>query len=204
MTSLLANVGDYIPGFPRPTPKFVTEDGHRVHGIVAEYATPADVYHAAEKVRDAGYKKWDVHTPFPIHGMEEAMGVKRTILPLIVAGAAFTGVGLGLLMQYWMTAIDYEIVVQGKPYGAWEPFVPIMFEMGVLPSAFAALFGMLALNGLPRFNHPLFNSERFLKVSDDRFMICIEATDKNFDPEATRALLEQAGGTEIDLIEDED
>ena len=107
------------------------------------------------------------------------------------------------LMQSWMGAVDFQIVVQGKPYGAWEPFVPITFEMGVLFAAFTSLFGMLALNGLPRFNHPLFRSERFLSVSDDRYMIAVEADDPKFDPEQTRAFLESLGGTDIELIEDD-
>lgn len=204
MAKLLAQAAEYLPMLPRSAPKFVTEHGNRVHGMVAEFTTPADVYHAAEKVRDAGYKKWDVHTPFPIHGMEEAMGQKRTILPLISFGAAVTGVVCALLLQYFTNAWDYQFVVQGKNPTDWEPFIPVTFELGVLLCAFATLGGMLALNGLPRFHHPLFNSERFLKTSDDRFMVAIEADDDKFDPDATRALLESAGGVEIEIIEDED
>ena len=203
IAELRTAVADYIPGFPKPAPRFVTEDGRRVYGLVAEFDTPVDVYHAAEKVRDAGYRRWDVYSPFPIHGIDDAMGIKKTKLPVFVMGAAFTGVFLGWLMQYWMSAVDYNMVVQGKPYGAWEPFVPIMFEIGVLASAFTAIGSMLALNGLPRWNHPLFSSERFLRISDDRFMICVEADDPAFDPDETRALLERNGGREIALIEDE-
>jgi hypothetical protein len=195
-------LSDYFPWVPRPPARFVTEAGAEVHGVMAEFETPGAVYHAAEAVRDAGYQKWDVHTPFPIHGMEEAMGVKPTILPVMVAVGAFTGVGLAYLMQWWMTAVDYQVVVQGKPHDAWQPFVPITFELGVLFSAFTALIAMLALNGLPRWNHPLLAKERFLKVSDDRFVICIEAGDPKFDPQRTRALLEKAGGKHIDLVEE--
>jgi hypothetical protein len=183
--------------------KFVTPSGAPVYGIVAEFATPADVYHAAEKVRDAGYSNWDLYAPFPIHGIDEAMGVKRTKLPMIVGFGAFAGAGLGFLMQWWMTAVDYQLVVQGKPYAAWEPFVPVTFELGVLLASFSAIIGMLALNGLPRHHHPLFTHDRFLKVSDDRFMICVEATDPKFDPESTRALLEKAHGSNVALIQDE-
>lgn len=195
-------LSDYFPWIPRPPARFVTESGEEVHGVMAEFETSAAVYHAAEKVRDAGYKKWDVHSPFPIHGMEDAMGIRPTILPVIVAIGAFTGVGLAYLMQWWMTAVDFKIVVQGKPYDGWQPFVPITFELGVLFSAFTALIGMLALNGLPRFNHPLLRKERFLKVSDDRFVICIEANDPQFDPRRTRDLLEKAGGRHIELVEE--
>lgn len=196
-------ISDYIPFITPRAPRFVTESGTAVYGIVAEFATPASVYHAAEKMRDSGFAKWDVYSPYPMHGLDEAMGVKRTILPVLVATGAFTGVGLAYLMQWWMSAVDFQIVVQGKPYGAWEPFVPITFEMGVLFAAFTSLFGMLALNGLPRFNHPLFRSERFLSVSDDRYMIAVEADDPKFDPEQTRAFLESLGGTDIELIEDD-
>lgn len=204
MSSILSEIGHYLPGFPRPAPRFVTEDGRRVHGIVAEWHETPAVVHAAELVRDAGYKKWDLNSPFPIHGIEEAMGFAKTKLPYLVFGAAMTGVGGAALMQWFMNAWDYEFIVQGKPTDAYEPYVPIMFELGVLAAAFTALIGMLALNGLPRWNHPVFSSERFLGTSDDRFIIAIEADDPSFDPEATRALLEKAGGTNIGLIlEDE-
>jgi ActD protein len=196
-------LGTYIPGFSKPPARFVTEEGKAVHGVVAEFETPSGAYHAAEKIRDAGYKRWDVYSPFPIHGIEEAMGIKRTKLPLFVAAVGFTGAGLGLLLQYWVTASDFPLVVQGKPYGAWEPFVPIMFEMGILPAAFAAIFGMLALNGLPRFHHPLLARESFWRVSDDRFYICIEAEDPKFDAAQVKTLLESAGSSNVDLVEDD-
>ena len=196
-------ISDYIPFITPRAPRFVTESGTAVYGIVAEFDTPAGVYHAAEKMRDSGYARWDVYSPYPMHGLDEAMGVKRTILPVLVATGAFTGVGLAYLMQWWMSAVDFRIVVQGKPYGAWEPFVPITFELGVLFAAFTSLFGMLLLNGLPRFNHPLFRSERFLSVSDDRYMIAVEADDPKFNPEQTRAFLESLGGTYIELVEDD-
>jgi hypothetical protein len=186
----------------KATKIYTTEQGEVVYGMMAEFDTPADVYHAAERVRDAGYTDWDLYTPFPMHGIEGAMGVKRTKLPLLVATGAFTGAGLGLLMQWWMTAVDYRLVVQGKPYGAWEPWVPITFELGVLLSAFTALIGMLAMNGLPRHHHPLLKKERFLRVSDDRLIICIEAKDPKFDPKKTRALLEASKGRNIDLVEE--
>jgi hypothetical protein len=190
-----------------PARIYVTEAGEPIHGIMAEFGTPADIYHAAEAVRDAGYSKWDTFTPFPIHGMEEAMGVKRTILPLIVAMGAFTGVGLAYLMQWWMSSADYQMVVQGKPFGSvitggWQPFVPITFELGILFAAFTSLIGMLALNGLPRWHHPLMKKERFLSSAEDRFFVCIEASDPKFDPEQTRALLEEAGATSIELVEE--
>ncbi|MBO6513748.1 MAG: DUF3341 domain-containing protein [Phycisphaerales bacterium] len=202
---LISFAADYFPMFLRkPAPKYVSEAGNRVHGIVAEFNETPKVFHAAEMVRDAGYSNWDVHSPFPIHDIETAMGFKPTKLPMMAGAAAITGVSIGALLQWGTSYFLYPMVVQGKPYEAWEPFVPIMFELGILLTAFMCIFGMLALNGLPRFHHPLFSHDRFYKVSDDRFIICIESNDPKFDPSATRALLEKAGGKEIALIEDED
>ena len=192
-----------ILGFPSKADHgFRTPEGGVIHGVMAEFASAADVYHAAEKVRDAGFQKWDVFAPFPIHGIDEAMGMKRTKLPWIVAGGAITGVSCALLMQWWMTAVDYQLVVQGKPYDAWEPFVPITFELGVLFSAFASLIGMLALNGLPRWNHPLLKNDRFLRTSDDAFAIVIEAADAKFQGEDTVAMLQDLGAGHVELVEE--
>jgi len=205
ITDLMSLAADYFPMLVRkPSPKYVSERGVRVHGMLAEFDEVPKVFHAAEMVRDAGYSKWDVHTPFPIHDMEEAMGIRPTKLPYLAGLAAISGVAFAMLLQWGTTDVLYPMVVQGKPYGAWEPFVPIMFELGVLFTAFMCLFGMLAMNGLPRFHHPLFTSNRFARASDDRFFIAIEASDPRFDPGATRELLERAGGTHIELIEDED
>lgn len=188
--------------------QYVTEQGKPIYAMTAQFATTAEVYHAAELVRDAGFTKWDVYAPFPIHGIDEAMGVKRTILPLLVGAAAATGVFLGYLMQNWMS-FDYQMVVQGKPVGSvtgsggWESFVPITFEIGVLLSAFTSLFGMLALNGLPRHHHPLMKRDWFLRCSDDQFAVCIESADPKFDPKAVRSLFEQAKGFNLDVVEDD-
>ena len=195
-------LSDYFPFLPPKGTGFVTPEGRPVHAIVAEFDTPAAVYKAAERIRDAGMRKWDVHSPFPIHGIEDAMGVRPTFLPRLVAAMGFAGAGLALTMQWWMNYIDFPMVVQGKSLNAWEPFMPVIFELGVLLAAFTSLLGMLALNGLPRWHHPLFSKDRFLEVSDDRFFICIEARDPQFDPMRTKALLEQVGGTNIDLVED--
>lgn len=172
-------------------------------GVMAEFADPGALYHAAERVRDQGYRRWDVYSPVPVHGMDEAMGLKQSKVTWIMGGAAFTGFICALLMQWWMSAVDYPIPNGGKPMFAWEQFTPIMFELSVLFSAFGAVVGMLALNALPRWHHPLFGKERFLRVSDDRFVIAIEARDPQFNAERTRAFLESIGGTHVDLVEDE-
>ncbi len=205
MEDFMKSAADYFPMLLRKgAPRFVTESGKRVYGIVAEFDETPKVFRAAQRVRDAGYKRWDVHTPFPIHDMEEAMGIKTTKLPLLAGAAAITGVGFAAFLQWVPTAYLFPIVVQGKPYAAWQPFVPIMFELGVLSTAFMCLFGMLALNGLPRWHHPLFTHERFYRVGNDRFFIAIEANDPSFDPIATKRLLEEIGGTDITLVEDPD
>ena len=202
----LTNIAaDYFPMLLRKSaPKFVTEAGKPVHGIVAEFDETPKVFKAAQRVRDAGFSKWDVHSPFPIHDMEEAMGIKTTKLPLMAGGAAITGVCIAAALQWGTTAYLYPTVVQGKPFDAWQPFVPIMFELGVLLTAFMCLFGMLALNGLPRWHHPLFTHERFARVSNDRFFIVIEATDPGFEPAKVKKLLEDAGGQHVTLIADSD
>ena len=205
INNIMTTVADYFPMIvPKPTPKFVTESGNAVYGIIAEFDETPKVFKAAKKVRDAGYSKWDVHTPFPIHDMEEAMGIKTTKLPLMAGGAALTGLLIAISLQWGTTDILFPTVVQGKPFGAWQPFVPIMFELSILCTAFMCIFGMMALNGLPRFHHPLFSHERFYRVGNDRFFIAIEACDPNFDPIKTKQLLEDAGGSDITLIEDID
>ncbi len=192
----------YLPFFRSPPPRFVTETGEPVWGIMAQFDDVVSAYHAAEKMRDAGFSKWDLHAPFPIHGIEEAMGHKRTILPYIVLVAAFAGIGTAIGMQWWISAIDYPLVVQGKPYGAWEPFAMIIFELGVLFSAFASLFGMMMLNGLPRLHHPLMLKDSFLDVTDDKFFVVVEATDPSFNPEHTSKFLREIGATAVELVED--
>lgn len=181
---------------------YKTEAGAVVHGMMAEFATPADFAHACEKVRDAGYKRWDSYSPFPVHGIDEAMGMPRSRLPLVVGLMGLTGAGLGFLFQWYVTHSLYPMVVQGKPTGAWESLAPITFEFGVIFTAFSALLTMFAFNRLPMWYHPLLKKDRFLRVSDDRFVICIETTDPNFDPKKTRELLEHAKGYNVDLVED--
>src|SRR5438552_5184553 len=148
--------------------------------ILAQFDTAADVVHAAEKVRDAGYTRWDTHTPFPIHGMDAAMGLKDSRLGWIVLGAALTGLSGAFVMMHWMNGVDYPMVVGGKPPGApgtLPSMVPILFELTILLSAFGTVLGMFHLNKLPRHHHPIFESDRFKTASDDKFFISVEAED---------------------------
>ncbi len=172
------------------------------YGIMAEFEDVPAIFSAAERCRDEGFQHWDVYAPIPIHGIDVAMGLKESKVPYAMGMGAMTGVGGALLMQWWMMSVDYEIVVAGKPLFSWEAAMPITFELGVLLSAFGALGGMLLLNGLPRWHHPLLKKERFLRVSDDRLVIAIEARDPKFDPDETRRFLESIGGTNVDTVED--
>lgn len=175
--------------------------GEAVWGLLAEFEDITAVYHAAQKCRDAGFTRWDVYAPVPIHGMDEAMGLKPSRVPFVVGVMAALGISGALALQWWTIAVDYPIPNGGKPLFAWEAALPITFELGVLLSAFGALFGMLILNALPMHYHPLLKKERFLRVSDDRFCIAVEARDPKFDLNGTRGFLESLGGRNIDVVE---
>lgn len=170
---------------------------------LAEFETPDAVIHAAEKVRDAGYEKWDVHTPYPVHGMDRAMGLGDSPLGWIVLAAGLTGVTAAVSMIQWMNGIDYPIIIGGKPGDAFASMVPIMFELTVLLSCFGAFLGMFHLNRLPQHHHPIFYSDRFESFSRDRFFISIEVEDKRFDRDRTRAFLESLHPAHVELVEGE-
>jgi len=170
-------------------------------GALAEFETAQDIYHACEKVRDAGFKNWDAFTPFPVHGLDGAMGMKDSKLPWIVLVIGLTGTATAITLQYWVHSVEYPLVISGKPFFAAPAYVPIIFELSVLFSAAAAVFGMLGLNGLPRLHHPLFRSKRFERVTDDRFFIAIEAVDPSFDLDKTVAFLKDIGATHVELVE---
>ena len=171
-------------------------------GVRAEFASPADVYHAAEKVRDAGYKRWDGYSPFPIHGIETAMGLDDTSIGWLSFFGAMTGAFGGFGLQFWIHKFAAPNLIGGKPLIAYPAYIPVTFEPGVLFTAFATIIGTLALCGLPRFYHSLFRSENFKKATDDGFFIGIEAKDPKFSVESARALLESIGGKNIEVLED--
>lgn len=179
----------------------IEREQYRLRGMLARFDSAHDLYNAAEKVRDAGYKEFDCHSPFAIHGMDKAMGLKRSPLGWIVGLAALIGTSSALALQWWTMAVDYPLVISGKPYFAYQAYVPITFGLGVLLSALAALIGMLALNGLPRWNHPVFESAQFETVTDDGFFVSIESSDPKFDHEKTRAFLESIGARHIEMLE---
>ena len=174
----------------------------KAYGIIAEFDTTADVLHAAEKVRQAGFRRWDVFTPFPIHGMDRAMGMKNSPVGWFSFLGGVTGYTTGMVMIWWMNAYDYRIVVGGKPmfspYGAFPP----SYELTILFGAFGALFGMLFLNRLPRLHHPLLKHKRFEQVTHDKFFIVIETSDPKYSETETRKLLETTGSKHIEMVEE--
>jgi mono/diheme cytochrome c family protein len=174
-----------------------SDDGE-LFGLLAEFDTPGALIAAAEKVRDAGYTKWDSYSPFPVHGIDQAMGIRRTILPLLVFLAGLGGLGGGLLLQWWANSWEWPWIVSGKPFFSLPANIPITFEGTVLLSVFAAFFGMWGLNKLPQHWHPFFKKDRFRRVTDDRFFIGIEAADKVFQRGKAQALLEEAGALSVE------
>jgi hypothetical protein len=171
-------------------------------GVLAEFDSASSIYHACEKIRDKGFKKWDSHTPFPVHGLDKAMGLKPSVLPWIVLVLALTGTTAGMGLQWWINTIEYPLVISGKPYFSWPAFIPVTFEITVLLGAFGAVFGMLILNRLPQWYHSLFRSESFARVTDDKFFVSIEATDPLFDATKTGLWLKEIGATQVELVDE--
>ena len=170
------------------------------YGLMAELDTPADALRAAEKVRDAGYTRWDVHTPYAVHGMDDAMGLKNSQVGWFTFICGFCGFFGGMLMIWYMNSYDYGLPVGGKPN--FSPFAsfPVAYEMTILFGAFGSLGGMLFLNRLPRLHHPLLKNLRFAEVTHDKFYIVIEADDPKYDEAETRKLLKQTGSKHIELV----
>jgi hypothetical protein len=171
-------------------------------GIMAEYKDINSIMSATHGVRSAGFTRWDVHSPFPIHGIDAAIGIKPTILPWLVLGGGLSGLVGGLLLQWYVNAYDYQFMISGKPYWSLPANIPVIFECTVLLSALTAVFGMLALNRLPMHYNPLFKSERFRRATNDRFFIVIDASDPKFEEAETVKLLETLGAAAIERIED--
>jgi mono/diheme cytochrome c family protein len=169
-------------------------------GVLAEYDTPGELIEAARKVRAAGYTEFDCYSPFPVHGIDEAMGIKRTILPLIIFGGGFTGTIGGLLLQWWCNAYNWPWNISGKPAWSIPANVPIGFETTILLAVFTSFFGMWIANKLPQVWHPFFRAERFNHVTDDAFLLGIEARDRRFDDVATPKLLADAGALSVETV----
>jgi hypothetical protein len=168
-----------------------------IYGLMADFRTPDEILRATRAAREAGYVVMDAYTPYSVEGLAEELGMRQTRIPFVVLMAGLVGVAVGFFMQYYTMAVDYPLNVGGRPRNSWPVFIPITFEVMVLVAGFAALLGMLLLNGLPRPYHPVFNVPHFVEASRDRFFLCIEAADPKFDPVATRRFLEGLSPCEV-------
>lgn len=182
-------------------------------GLLAEYGDGAALAAAAQKVRDAGYQRWDCYTPYPVHGLDRAMGVRSTTLPWLVLGGGFAGCAIAVGLQWYCNSPHtdaaalgglggYPLIFSGKPFWSLPANIPIAFELSVLLASLTAFFGLWALTGLPRLSFPAFGCRRFRRATDDGFFLIIETADKNFDPTETRQLLLQTDCTEVEEIRD--
>jgi hypothetical protein len=174
------------------------------YGVVAEFETADQLIQAAEKTRLAGYYAFEAYAPFPVEGLAEAMALKRNAVPLItLIGGLLGGLG-GFFFQYWVSVIAYPLNIGGRPYNSWPAFIPVTFELTVLGASLSAVFGMLALNGLPRPHHPLFNVDRFAKhATSDRFFLCIEASDPKFSLSDASRFLKSLNAINVSEVEDD-
>ena len=172
-----------------------------IYGLLARFDTPKEILKAASAVKEEGYIDFDCHTPFPVHGLDDAMGLKRSIIGYIVGFGCFLGASGGLFLQWWASAVEYPIIISGKPFFSWQAFMIITFVLMILGGAFAALIGMFHINKMPTFHHPLFNSDNFKKATDDAFFVCIESKDPQFDLEDSKNFLSLIGGKDIEVIE---
>ncbi|WFB37009.1 DUF3341 domain-containing protein [Kiritimatiellota bacterium B12222] len=172
------------------------------YGVVAEFADADTVLKAALKASEAGYTVMEAYSPVPVHGLDEALGRKRSILPwMVFAGGTFGCLG-GLGMQYWMAVVNYPWNVGGRPTFSWPAFIPVTFELTILCSALTAVIGMFALNGLPRPHHPIFNTPNFDRSTLDHYFLCIEAKDPKFDESGVTAFLNEFSPEAVNTITD--
>jgi len=170
-------------------------------GLLAEFANPGELYHAVHELRGAGYARIDTFSPFPIHGMDRAMGLGPSPLGYFVIIGGLAGLGLAVLMQWYMNAYDYAWNISGMPFFAIEQNVPVTFEMTVLFAALTAVVGMLVMNGLPRPYNPLFYSERFGRASDDGFFLQVSVLDRKFERADTAQLLRDLGALYVEYVD---
>ncbi len=173
-----------------------------LHGIMAEFDTATELVDAARLVRDAGYVKTDAFSPFPLHEIDEALGIKRSILPYLIFAGGITGLMAGIGLEYFVHVIEWPIIVGGRPHFSLPAFIPPAYELTILFAAFTAVFGMLFLNGLPSPYHPVFNVPRFALATREKFFLIIESIDPKYDYEKTRSFMESLGGQEVFDVEE--
>jgi len=174
-----------------------------LHGVMGEFETPEQLLAASKKAREAGYKHIDAYTPFPIEGLAHAIGFRWTAVPLItLIGGVLGGLG-GFGLEYWCSAITYPLNIGGRPLNSWPAFIPVTFELTVLGASIFSVVGMIALNKLPQPFHPVFNVERFVHASTDRFFLCIEARDPKFNLAETARFLQDQHAVHVTEVKDE-
>ena len=176
-------------------------DPGQLYGLMAEFDSPGNLVSAARDAREAGYRKMDAYTPFPIEELADALGFHYNRLPWLVLVGGIAGAIFGYALQYWTSVIDYPLNVGGRPYHSWPSFIPATFETTILFASLTAVLGMLALNGLPMPHHPVFNAPRFALATRDSFFLCIEADDPRFDREQTARFLERLGAKQVSEVE---
>jgi len=174
----------------------------QLYGLMAEFDTATELVDAARSTRDAGYKRTDAFSPFPIHEIDEALGIKRSILPVLVFFGGITGLLSGVSLQVFVHYIDYPLNIGGRPYLSWLSFVPPSYELTILLAGFTAVFGMLFLNGLPRPYHPVFNVPRFSLATREKFFLLIEASDEKYNYDETKAFLDSLKPQEVFDVEE--
>lgn len=174
----------------------------QIYGLLAEFDTPTELVRAAEKVRDAGFVKTDAFSPFPLHEIDEALGIKRSILPYLVFAGGVAGLLTGIGLQVFTHVFDYPIIVGGRPHLSIPAFVPPAYELTILLAGFTAVFGMLFLNGLPQPYHPVFNVPRFALATREKFFLLIETKDPKFNYEETRSFMESLNPQEVFDVEE--
>ncbi len=179
---------------PRPAPAV------EIYGLVGWFATPAELYRACEALRDAGYQRFDAHTPFPVHGLEKAMGLRPTRFSWLVLAGGVTGLVSAIALAWYTQAVDYPLNIGGKPAFAYQAYIPIFFELTILFAALTCFFGIWAVNGLPRFFHPTLTHPSFHRATDDAFFVSVEARDPRFDRAETRRLLQGLGARELEEV----
>jgi hypothetical protein len=172
------------------------------YGLLAEFPDEGTLKEAAQRVRDEGFRRWDCFSPYPVHGLDKAMGLRDTRLPWVVLVGGILGAASAILMQWWMNAVDYPFVIGGKPLFGLAAQIPIAFELTVLFSALACVVALLAFNKLPRFHHPAFRSNRFRRVTNDKFFLIVQAADPRFDAVRTADLLSSLGAAHVEWLED--
>jgi Protein of unknown function (DUF3341) len=180
------------------------QERSHLYGVMGEFETASDLIRAAEKTRDAGYKKMDAYAPYPVEGLSEALGLRRSWVPFLTLMGGLGGGLTGFGFQYWVNVIAYPLNIAGRPLNSWPAFIPVTFELTILGAASFAVFGMLALNKLPHPYHPVFNVARFSRATTDRFFICIEATDPKFNLTESTRFLQSLDAQHITEVRDEE